>query len=79
MSKPALYLDEDVRPLLAEVLRQRGYDAVHVIEVKREGKSDVDQLEYAVENQRVILTHNIRDFVLLSREYSKELTPFPCF
>jgi hypothetical protein len=29
MAKIRLLLDEDVRPLLAEVLRQRGYDAYH--------------------------------------------------
>ena len=30
MAKISLLLDEDVRPLLAAILRQRGYDAVHV-------------------------------------------------
>ncbi|MEZ6175466.1 MAG: hypothetical protein R3B66_06350 [Candidatus Scalinduaceae bacterium] len=40
MDKPRLYLDEDVRLLLAEVLRQRGYDTIHAVEVKRHGKSD---------------------------------------
>lgn len=43
---PMLLLDEDVRPLLAEVLRQRGYDAVHVLEIDRGGYSDNDQLDF---------------------------------
>ena len=30
MAKITLLLDEDVRPMLGEILRQRGYDAVHV-------------------------------------------------
>jgi predicted nuclease of predicted toxin-antitoxin system len=30
MAKITLLLDEDVRPILGEILRQRGYDAVHV-------------------------------------------------
>ncbi len=29
MAKITLLLDEDVRPILGEILRQRGYDAVH--------------------------------------------------
>lgn len=40
MSDVSLYLDEDVRVLLAEVLRNRGYNASHVLEVGRTGKSD---------------------------------------
>ena len=47
MAEIILLLDEDVRPLLADILRQRGYDAVHVLELKRTGKSDIDQLEFA--------------------------------
>ncbi len=33
MAAPALYLDEDVRPLLGRVLRERGHDVLHVLEV----------------------------------------------
>jgi predicted nuclease of predicted toxin-antitoxin system len=58
-----------VRPLLAEVLRQRGYDAHHVLELNRTGKTDPEQLEYAVAQQRGFLTHNIKDFVRLHQEY----------
>ncbi|MGR3175044.1 MAG: DUF5615 family PIN-like protein [Candidatus Scalindua sp.] len=72
MDKPRLYLDEDVRLLLAEVLRQRGYDTIHAVEVKRHGKSDSEQLAYAVKNHRVILTHNVRDYILLAKEYSHQ-------
>ena len=32
MAKISLLLDEDVRPILGEILRQRGYDAIHVLE-----------------------------------------------
>jgi len=62
MAKITLLLDEDVRVLLAEILRQRGYDVVHVLEVGRGGKSDPEQLLYAVSQKRVILSHNIRDY-----------------
>lgn len=72
MANIALLLDEDVRVKLGEILRQRGYDAVHVLEVYRGGKSDSEQLAYATSQQRAILTHNIRHFILLNRQYHDE-------
>ena len=63
MSEISLCLDEDVRVLLAEILRNRGYNAYHVLEVERTGKSDSEQLAYAVRNKMAILTHNIKDYV----------------
>jgi len=69
MPDGSLFLDEDVRLLLAEVLRSRGYHANHVIEVKRTGKSDAEQLAYAVKNEMAVLTHNIRDYVVLHKAY----------
>lgn len=35
MSLIRIYLDEDVRPLLAAVLREPGYDAVSAVELGR--------------------------------------------
>ena len=72
MAKIALLLDEDVRPMLGEVLRQRGYDVIHVLDAGRTGKSDAEQLAYAVSQQRAILTHNVRHFTLLNQNYQKE-------
>jgi predicted nuclease of predicted toxin-antitoxin system len=69
MASPALLLDEDVRMILAAILRERGYDAVHILEVDRGGKSDPEQLAYAVRQRRAILSHNIRDYLLLDRSY----------
>jgi predicted nuclease of predicted toxin-antitoxin system len=69
MAAVSLYLDEDVRVLLAEVLRSRGYDAGHALEFNRCGKSDEEQLAYAARRGMAILTHNVRDFVLLDKLY----------
>ncbi len=71
MSRPTLLLDEDVRVVLAEILRERGDDAVHVLEVRRGGKSDPDQLVYAVSQGRAIVTHNIRDYLILDQAYQR--------
>jgi len=72
MADIALLLDEDVRAQLGEILRQRGYDVIHVLEVDRGGKSDPEQLAYATGQQRAILTHNIRHFILLNKQYHDE-------
>lgn len=72
MTQVSLLLDEDVRPLLAEILRQRRYDVVHVLDLNRGGKSDPEQLTYAVSQRRAMLTHNIRDYLLLDRKYQAQ-------
>lgn len=60
MKPVSLFLDEDVRVLVAEVLRQRGYDAVHVVEVNRDGIKDSEQLAFAADQGRAILTQYSR-------------------
>ena len=75
MAAISLLLDEDVRPLLGEILRDRGYDVVHVADRNRAGLTDVEQLAFSVVERRAILTFNVKDFVLLDktcRETSKE-------
>lgn len=64
----ALYLDEDVDPLLAQVLRDRGFDCVSAREARNLGRSDSEQLAFASSQERAILTFNVRDFVRLAAE-----------
>jgi predicted nuclease of predicted toxin-antitoxin system len=72
MANIVLLLDEDVRVKLGEILRQRGYDVIHVLEADRAGKTDTEQLAYAISQQRAILTHNIRDFGRLNKQCHNE-------
>lgn len=65
MASVTLYLDEDVRPLLADILRTRGFDVVSAVSTHRIGLTDEEQLDTAIEQRRALLTHNIRDFVRL--------------
>ena len=65
MNAARLYLDEDVRPLLAEILSARGYDVTSAIQKRRQGLTDQQQLEFATHEERTFVTHNIRDFVKL--------------
>lgn len=67
---PKLYTDEDVDPLLASILREKGFDTVSCHESRRYGKTDEAQLQFATQNSRVLLTHNIRDFCLLAKQWA---------
>lgn len=72
MSAIALYLDEDVHPTLAVILRERGFDVLTASEAGMLEKSDPEQLELAARQGRAILTHNIRDYVQLARQYAEQ-------
>ena len=65
--KPRILLDEDTHLALAEALRQRGFDAVHIQEIGRKGCSDPEQLDFAVQNERCIVSFNRKDFVALHK------------
>jgi hypothetical protein len=69
MTTAQLYLDEDVWLGLANAGRTQGFDLVHAYEAKRGGLSDTEQLAYATEHGRAILTHNAKDFVPLALDY----------
>lgn len=64
-----LYLDEDVSALVAKLLRVRGFTVQTTQEAGRTETDDDKQLEYAVSQQRVVLTHNRDDFAQLAQEY----------
>jgi hypothetical protein len=81
----ALYLDEDIPPLAARLLRTEGYDVVSAYDAGMVQKEDEDHLQYAATNHRTIVTFNQRHFaplyehwwfggrehhgIVLSREY----------
>jgi len=65
-----LYLDEDIDPLLAKVLRDRGVDCLSTQQAGNCGLSDTDQLAFATSQGRAIVTFNIKDFIQLSHEYA---------
>ncbi|MCB0174726.1 MAG: DUF5615 family PIN-like protein [Anaerolineae bacterium] len=69
MSEIRLLLDEDVWAGLAKTLCNEGFDVIHVSEIGRTGLSDPDQLTYATQEGRAILTHNAKDFVPLAIAY----------
>jgi hypothetical protein len=71
----ALYLDEDVDVLVAEILRSRGFDVLTTLGAQQLGGSDRRQLEYAASAGRVFITHNRVDFERLAQEYFQTARP----
>lgn len=70
-----LYLDEDLSPQISERLRKRGIDAVSALEVGNAQLSDREQLAYAAEAGRCLVTRNVRHFVVLAREAVRREQP----
>ena len=63
-----LYLDDNTaRPLLTTLLRKAGHDVVIPADVGTAGLSDPRHLTYAVQHDRVLLTHDHHDFDDLHR------------
>jgi len=69
MAAIALFIDEDVHEGLAAALRRKGINAVNAHECGRKEVKDAEQLEFAVSQQRALLTFNIADFEALADEY----------
>ncbi|HSL85071.1 MAG TPA: DUF5615 family PIN-like protein [Thermoanaerobaculia bacterium] len=61
-------LDEDLSPVAAETARGLGLDAVSVHEIGRRGYGDREQLDFAATENRIFITRNRDDFILLTVE-----------
>jgi len=66
---PKLLLDEHIWVHLAIILRDQGFDVIHVSEVKLNGLIDEAILQYAADNGRAVLTYNARDFAPLAKQW----------
>lgn len=64
-----VYLDEDVHVLIAELVRSYGFAATTARQEHKLGLVDEVQLAYAVQTEKVILTHNRIDFERLAESY----------
>lgn len=61
-----LYLDESVSVALAAVLLQHGVDCLTARDSGNLGVDDESQLLFATQQNRIILTHDTRDFLRLA-------------
>jgi Domain of unknown function (DUF5615) len=63
-----LYLDENLSPRIAELLRARGLDAVGALQAGNAQLTDFAQLRYATSQGRALVTADVADFVALAAE-----------
>ena len=70
-----VYLDEDLSPSIALLLRQRGVDATSAHEVGNSQREDHAQLADATRENRAIVTRNVVDFLRLARDAVAKNTP----
>lgn len=69
------YLDEDVSPKVAEILRKHDINAVSAHDVEMVGASDAEQLDYAAAHGRCLITRNRNDFIALTTQFFNEQRP----
>lgn len=65
-----VYFDEDAqRGSLLASLRMRGADILTPNEAGMKGSEDREQLEFAISQERVLFSYNVKDFAALHIEY----------
>lgn len=68
-------LDESIHPRVAKLAWEMDVDVASVHELRRQGRSDREQLAFAAEQDRVLITRNRGDYLYLTREFYRAGLP----
>lgn len=71
-NSPKLLLDEHIWAYLAKLLRDQGFDVMHVTEIDLVATPDDKIMQYAASNHRAVVTFNIKDYVPLVIQYFQD-------
>ena len=71
-SPPKLLLDEHIWAYLAKILREQGFDVIHVEEIDLTSTPDAKIMAYAVGEHRAVVTFNIKHYVPLAVQYYED-------
>jgi predicted nuclease of predicted toxin-antitoxin system len=71
----SFYLDEDLSPKIAVILRKNGIEALSAHEAGMVAASDREQLEFAAREKRCLITRNRNDFIRLTQQFLNDQRP----